>query len=55
MAVIFESFDSHTHLSGDWRQLPAIHEGAGIHIDAKIAATQFDSLMSLRRDVSAET
>jgi hypothetical protein len=27
-----ECFDSRMHPSGDWRQLPAIIEGAGIHI-----------------------
>ena len=60
-----ECFDS-ARPSGDWRQLPAIHERAGIHIDAKTAATRWDGgpmdygmaidvLMSLPRDVSAET
>ena len=38
-----ESFDSvsrnHTRPIGDWRQLPAVHERAGIHINAKTAAT----------------
>ena len=54
------------HPSGDWRQLPAAHERAGIVIDAKTAATSWDGgpmhygmaidyLMYLRRDVSAET
>ena len=57
---------NHTRPLGNWRQLPAIHERAGIHIDAKTAATRWDggpmdygmamdSLMSLRPDVSAET
>ena len=65
-----ESFDSvslnHTRPIGDWRQLPAVHERAGIHINAKTAATLWDggpmdyglamdSLMWLRRDVSAGT
>ncbi len=65
-----ECFDSvslnHTRPLGNWRQLPAIHQQAGIHIDAKTAATRWDggpmdygmamdSLMSLRPDVSAET
>jgi hypothetical protein len=61
-----ESFDSRAHPAGDWRQLPAIHEQAGIHIDAKTAATRWDGgpidygiaidvLMSLPRDVSGET
>ena len=61
-----ESFDSHTHTTGDWRQLPAAHVQAGIHIDARTAAPYLhsgsmdygiaiDYLMSLPRDVSAET
>jgi len=65
-----ECFDcvslNHTHPIGDWRQLAIVHERAGIHIDAKTAATRWDGgqmdygmamdvLMSLRRDVSAET
>jgi hypothetical protein len=65
-----KSFDSvtrnHTRPLGDWRQLPAVHERAGIHISAKTAATRWDGgpmddgmamdyLMSLPRDVSAET
>ena len=65
-----ECFDSvslnHTRPLANWRQLPAIHERAGIRIDAKTAATRWDggpmdygmamdSLMSLRRDVTAET
>ena len=65
-----ECFDSvspnHTRPLGNWRQLPAIHQRAGIHIDAKTAATRWDggpmdyglamdSLMHLRRDVSAVT
>ena len=37
-----ESFDSHTRPLGDWRQLPAVHERAGIHINAKTAATRWD-------------
>lgn len=41
-----ESFDSvsrnHTHPLGDWRQLPAVHEWAGIHINARTAATRWD-------------
>ena len=52
--------------TGDWQQLPAVHERAGIHIDRKTAATRWDggpldygiamdALMSLPRDVSAET
>ena len=60
-----ESFES-ARPSGDWRQLPAVHERAGIRIDEKTAATCWDGgqmdygiaidvLMSLRRDVSAET
>ena len=57
-----ECFDSvlpnRTHPLGDWRQLPAMHERAGVHIDAKTAACRdgghmdygmvMDSLMSLR-------
>jgi hypothetical protein len=61
-----ECFESVSHTVGNWRQLPAIHEHAGIHIDARTAATRWDGgsmdygiamdvLMSLRRDVSAET
>jgi hypothetical protein len=61
-----ESFESHTHITGDWRQLPAVHERAGIQIDAGTAAPYLhsgsmdygiaiDYLMSLPRDVSAET
>ena len=61
-----ECFDSVTQTAGDWRQLPAVHELAGIHIDARTAATRWDggsmdyglamdALMYLRRDVSAET
>jgi hypothetical protein len=51
---------------GDWQQLPAVHQRAGIHIDAKTAAMHgrggpmdyglaMDALMYLRRHVSAET
>jgi hypothetical protein len=61
-----ESFDSHSHVTGDWRQLPAVHERAGIQIDARTAAPYLhsasmnygiaiDYLMSLPRGVSAET
>jgi hypothetical protein len=61
-----ESFDSASRPCGDWRELPAMHEQAGIHIDAKTAATRWDggpidyglamdASWSLRRDVSAET
>ena len=65
-----ESFESvsrgHTHPIGDWLQLPIVHERAGIHINAKTAATRWDggsmdygiamdALMYLRRHVSAET
>jgi hypothetical protein len=65
-----ETFDSesrgHMHRFGNWRQLPVAHEQAGIRINAKTAATRWDGgrmdygiamdvLMSLRRDVSAET
>ena len=65
-----ECFDSvsrnHTQPIGDWRQLALVHERAGIHINAKTAATRWDGgpmdygiamdvLMYLRRDVSAET
>jgi hypothetical protein len=61
-----ESFDSHAHMTGDWRQLPAVHERAGIQIDARTAAPYLhsgsmdygiaiDYLMSLPRDISAET
>lgn len=59
-----ECFESVPPL-GDWRQLPAMHDRAGIHIDAKTAACRdggymdygmaMDSLMYLRRNVSAET
>jgi uncharacterized protein DUF222/HNH endonuclease len=60
------SFDT-PHMSGDWQELPAVHERAGIHIDASTAATRWDggpmdygmaidALWRLRRcDVSAET
>jgi hypothetical protein len=37
-----ESFESHARPTGDWRQLPAVHERAGIHITTKTAATQWD-------------
>ena len=41
-----ECFESgcrdHTRPIGDWRQLPAVHEHAGIHINAKTAATRWD-------------
>jgi hypothetical protein len=61
-----ESFDSHAHMTGDWRQLPAVHERAGIQIDARTAAPYLhsgsmdygiaiDYLMSLPRGVSAES
>jgi hypothetical protein len=61
-----ESFDSASRICGDWRELPAIHDRAGIHIDSKAAVTRWDGgpmdygmaidvLWSLRRDVSAET
>ena len=61
-----ESFDSHTYTAGDWRQLAAVHECAGIQIDARTAAPHLatesmdyglaiDYLMSLPRGVSAET
>jgi hypothetical protein len=61
-----ESFDSMPRTIGDWRQLPAVHERSGIHIDARTAATRWDGgpmdygmaidyLMGLPRDVSAET
>ena len=64
-----ESFDSvapdSTQPLGDWRLLIAMHEQAGIHIDAKTAATRWDGgplndsmamdvLMRLRQNVSAE-
>ena len=63
-------FDSvapnYTRPLGDWRQLPAMHERAGIRINAKTAATLWDGgpmdygiamdvLISLPRSVSAET
>jgi len=60
-----ESFDSMSRTSGDWRELPAIHERAGIHIDPKAAATRWDGgpmdyglamdALWRRREVSAET
>jgi hypothetical protein len=62
-----ECFDSGSRTFGDWRQLPAVHERAGIHIDANTAAMRgrgggpmdyglaMDALMHLRRGVSAET
>ena len=61
-----ESFESAARPIGDWRQLPAVHERAGIHIDERTAATRggggpmdyglaMDALMWLRRDASAET
>jgi hypothetical protein len=61
-----QSFDSDARMFGDWRELPALHERAGIHIDARTAATRWDGgpmdyglamdvLWRLRRDVSAET
>ncbi len=60
-----ECFDS-ARPSGDWRELPAVHERAGIHINAKTAPPRLDRgpmdygiaidyLMNLPRDVSAET
>ena len=60
-----KGFDSHSHMTGDWRQLEAAHERAGILIDAGTAAPHLsrgsmdygiaiDYLMSLRPDVSAE-
>jgi hypothetical protein len=60
-----ESFDS-ARPTGDWRELPAVHERSGIRIDRRTAATRWDggpldygiamdALMSLPRDVSAET
>jgi hypothetical protein len=36
------SFESASHIHGDWQQLPAVHERAGIHIDATTAATRWD-------------
>jgi hypothetical protein len=61
-----ESFDSVSLNRGDWRQLPAMHERAGIHVNAKTAATRWDGgamdygmaidvLTSLPRNVAAET
>jgi hypothetical protein len=65
-----ESFESVplnvTRPIGDWRRLPADNERAGIHIEATTASTRWDggsmdygmamdSLMGLRRNVSAET
>ena len=61
-----ECFDSNTRTMGDWKELPAVHEEAGIHIDAHTAAPRgrggpidyglaMDALMYLRRHVSAET
>ena len=64
-----ESFDSagpnHTGPTGDWRELAAMNERAGVHIDATTAACRdgdyidygmaMDSLMQRRRNVSAET
>jgi len=60
-----ECFETESHTFGDWQQLPAAHDQAGIHINAKTAATRWDggpmdyglamdALMYLRRDVSAE-
>jgi hypothetical protein len=60
-----ESFES-AHPMGDWRELTAVHEQAGIHINAKTAAPRLqvgamdyglaiDVLMSLPKGVSAET
>jgi len=51
---------------GDWKELPAVHERAGISVDAKTAAMRgrggpmdyglaMDALLYLRRNVSAET
>jgi hypothetical protein len=62
----FDSVAPHcTQPPGNWRQLPAMHERAGIHIDAKTAACRdggyvnygmaMDVLMNLPREVSAET
>ena len=61
-----ECFDTESRTCGDWRELPAVHERAGIHIDAKTAATRWDGgrmdyglaidvLWRVRRNVSAET
>ncbi|HEY7642860.1 MAG TPA: DUF222 domain-containing protein [Steroidobacteraceae bacterium] len=61
-----ESFDSPSRSRGDWLQLVAVHEQAGISIDAMTAATRWDGgsmnygiamdvLGRLRRQVSAET
>ncbi len=61
-----ECFDSVTRTVGDWMELPAVHERAGIQIDAKTAAMcgrggpidyglAMDALMYLRRQVSAES
>ena len=61
-----ECFDTATPMVGDWKELPAVHERAGIHIDAQTAAMRgrggpidfglaMDALMWLRRDVPAET
>jgi hypothetical protein len=40
-----KAFDSiapnHTQPMGDWRQLPAIHQQQGIHIDEHTAATRW--------------
>jgi hypothetical protein len=59
----FESvFRNHTRPIADWRQLPAVHERAGIHIDARTAVTRWDGgpmdyglamdyLMSLRSSI----
>ena len=60
----FESVSMNaTRPLGDWGQLPAVHERAGIHIDVATAATRWDggamdygmamdSLMSLRGPIS---
>jgi hypothetical protein len=61
-----ESFDSEVRAHGDWRELVAVHERAGIHIDENTAKTRWDGgpmdygmavdvLMGMRGDVSAET
>lgn len=61
-----ESFESVSRTVGHWGELQAVHERAGIHINAKTAATQWDggamdyglamdALLYPRRGVSAET
>lgn len=51
-----ECFDDGSRTTGDWQQLPVVHERAGIHVDARTAGPRGGGgSMYLRRQVSAET